>query len=359
MKYIYGILLFVWAVVEVITDFNSGLLGTGFILTALCLFIIKERFLDNVAAACIYAGIIAVFAHGSHNLFVLLGIALVDTAYFKKYYLLGIAAFAAILLCIRHGVPQYSFHIAAGALWGYTVRKNRDREKTQQTLLDNERGLRYRLERNETELVRLQNEIQQAAEVRERDRIAREIHDNVGHSIAGVLFQLRAAEKIVSSNGEKVEEILKLCTDKLAEALETTRNTVYNIKSSQPAGIENIHKIINEFKFCRINFLHSGDFDSVSVLNFKIMENNTKELLTNAIKHSNASEITLEIDIKSKYIRCLYKDNGNGCSRVKESVGLSGIRDRVKNLGGTYSADGSSGFTVVYTLPNTQEIGVE
>lgn len=357
MKYIYGILLFIWTVVEVIINSNNDLLGTGFILSALCLFVIKEKFLDNIAAACIYAGIIAAFTHNNHNLFVLLGIVLVDMAYFKKYYLLGIAAFLTVFLCSRYGVPQYIFHIAAGALWGYTLRKNHDRENMHLALLDNERGLRYQLEKTKAELVRLQNEIEWTAEVRERDRIAKEIHDNVGHNVAGVLFQLRAAERLLLINSEKVGEILGLCIQKLVEALEITRNTVYNIKSDQIIGIENIYKIIREFKFCKINFTHSGDFSSVSTSNFKIMETTTKELLTNALKHSQASEITLQIDIKNKHIRCLYKDNGIGCGKIIESVGLSGIRERMKNTGGTCSIDGSDGFTVVYTLPNIQGAG--
>ncbi len=356
MKYIYGILLFVWTAAEVVknTEINDPT-GTGFILTALCLFAIKEKYLDRELYSCIYGAVIVALSYNNHYLLILLGIVFVDLAYFKRYYMLGIAAFIAFILLNRMGVVQVSFHLAAGVLWGYTLRKSDDKEKTHLTLLDNERALRYQLEKTKSELVTLQNEIEQTAEIRERDRIAKEIHDNVGHSIAGVLFQLRAAERIVLSDSHKVERILKLCAEKLVDALETTRNTVYNIKSSRAIGIESIHEIIKDFKFCKIDFSHNGDFDKISTANLKVMEATTKELLTNASKHSEASEITLHIDIKIKHIRCLYRDNGKGCNKIIESVGLAGIRDRIKNLGGTYSVDGSNGFTVVYTLPNIKE----
>jgi signal transduction histidine kinase len=356
MKYIYGMLLFIWTAVEVIEKSKNNVMGTGFILIALCLFVVKEKHLDKAKYAGIYAVAIIALASYDHYLLILLGIVLVDMAYFKKYFLLGMFSFIAIMLSYSMAGRQYILPIITGALWGYALRKSDDKEKKHLSLLDNERGLRYQLEKTQIELGRLQNEIEQTAEVRERDRIAKEIHDSIGHSIAGVLFQLRAAERLMSINSQKVEQILKLSIEKLVEALEITRNTVYNIKSNKILGIDCIINIVKEFKFCKINFSHNGDFSKISTSNFKILEATTKELLTNAIKHSMASDIAIKIDINSKYIRYFYKDNGRGCNKIKENIGLSSIRDRVKNLGGTYSLDGSDGFIVVFTLPNLQGV---
>jgi len=356
MKYIYGILLFIWTVVEVIAKDKTNIIGTGFILIALCLFVVKEKYLDQVIYAGIYGVAIIALALCNPYLLILLGIVLVDMAYFKNYVLLGIFVFISIMLCYSMGGQEYIFPIVTGALWGFTLERSDGKEKKHLSLLDKERGLRYQLEKTQVELERLQIEIERTAEVRERDRIAKEIHDSIGHSIAGVLFQLRAAERLLSINSQKVEQILKLSIEKLVEALEITRNTVYNIKSDQIPGIDCIINIIKEFKFCKINFSHSGDFNKISTSNLKILESTTKELLTNAIKHSLASEITMKIDINSKHIRYFYKDDGRGCNKIKENIGLSSIRDRVKNLGGTYSVDGRSGFTIVFTLPNIQGV---
>lgn len=358
MKYIYGILLFIWTIIETVEKSKTNLMGTGFILIALCLFVVKEKYLDQAIYAYIYGGVVMLLAINNHYLLILLGIVLVDMAYFKKYFLLGICALTAIMLCYRMGEQQYVFQIITGALWGYTLRRSDDKEKRHMSLLDNERGLRYQLEKTQVELVRLQNEVERTTEVRERDRIAKEIHDSIGHSIAGVLFQLRAAERLITTNSQKVEQILALCVEKLAEALEITRNTVYNIKSDQIIGIEGIHKIIKGFKFCKIDFNHSGDFSTISTSNLKILESTTKELLTNAIKHSQASKIIVNIDINSKHIRYFYKDNGRGCNKIKENIGLSSIKERVINLSGTYSIDGNNGFTIVFTIPNLQGVEV-
>jgi signal transduction histidine kinase len=357
MKYIYGILLFIWTASEFVQKSELNVTGTGFVLLALCLFVVKEKFLNNhVIYSCIFSAVIIILAAHNPYLLILLGIGLVDMAYFKKYYLLGILSIIAIIMCYCMNGQYYVFPIGIGALWGYTLQRSEDKEKKHLALLDNERGLRYQLEKTQAELEKLQNEIERTAELRERDRIARELHDSIGHSIAGVLFQLRAAEKMISSNTEKVEQILKLSIDKLVEALEITRNTVNNIRSDQTSGIDCISKIIKEFRFCKIDFSHKGDFNTLSASNFKMIESTTKELLTNANKHSMASEIIIKIDINSKHIRYFYSDNGKGCNKIKESTGLSNIRNRVKNLGGTYSIDGSSGFTVVFTLPNARGI---
>lgn len=355
MKYIFGALLFAWASAEEIINSSMDLMGTGCILIALCLFIMKERFLNKALYTGIFAAAVIGFSFESRYLLVLLGIVFVDTAYFKRYDFLAAAAIIAGVFYYRTGMLQYSFHCSVGVLWGYTLQKNEDKEKAHIALLDNERALRYQLEKAKNGLEALQSEIERTAQIRERDRIAKQIHDNVGHNIAGVLFQLQAAERLVVTNSQKVGEILRLCVEKLAEALEITRNTVYDIKSNEMIGIESLHNIIKDFKFCKISFIHNGDFNSISVTNLKVLETTVKELLTNAIKHSAASEIILQIDIKSRYIRCFYKDNGKGCARIKENVGLNGIRERIKNLGGTYSVDGSSGFTVVCTLPNGRE----
>lgn len=358
MKYVYGILLFIWTVVEAIQSSRTDFKGTGVILIALCLFIVKEKFLDKPVFSFIYAVFIAAMSiiSGNGNLLPLLGIVLVDMAYFKRYGIMVPIALASVFLCMRISNAYYVFLTCTGMAWGYALGESSSKEKKYLELLDSERGARYQLEKTQVELVRLQNEVERSTEIRERNRIAREIHDNIGHSIAGVLFQLRAAEKLVSTNSQKVEQILHLCNEKLAEALETARNTVYNIKSDQLSGIDCIDNIVKEFKFCKVNFNHSGDFSILSATHLNILEATTKELLTNALKYSKASEIKLKIDINSKYIRLFYSDNGKGCEQIKENVGLSGIRERMRNLGGTYSVDGKNGFTLVCTLPNKSEV---
>jgi signal transduction histidine kinase len=108
---------------------------------------------------------------------------------------------------------------------------------------------------------------------------------------------------------------------------------------------------MNNFKFCPIDFKHRGD---VSGINPEIMESivtNLKELLTNASKYSSATKIDVSIDVNEKYIRLFVRDNGRGCSMIRTGMGLSGIKERISNIGGTVAISGDDGFTVVCLVP--------
>ncbi|MDW7675097.1 MAG: sensor histidine kinase, partial [Bacillota bacterium] len=89
----------------------------------------------------------------------------------------------------------------------------------------------------------------------------------------------------------------------------------------------------------------------VSVTNVKILEAIIMESLTNAAKHSKAQGIHMKINIGKKHLRYYFKDDGIGCLHVSENLGISGMRDRIKNAGGTIAIDGSDGFLIVCHLP--------
>jgi signal transduction histidine kinase len=359
MKYIYGALLIVWLAVEQIVNYNTDIYAIASLLGALCLFIIKERYFDSIYTSFVFLFIISALSFYNTSFLLLMGITLVDLAYTGKYIVALLVASAGVASIIHYGNYNYIFHIACALLFAYILGTKDRNEKKHLSLLDEERQLRYNLEKTQNDLIKSRKEIESLTEIRERNRIAHEIHDNIGHSIAGVIFQLEAGIRILHKDIDRTEAILKLCSEKLSEALELTRNTVYNIRVVKKTGLHQIEAVINGFKFCPVDFEHSGDFSSVSSLNLKIMEANIMEALTNASKYSAASKIHIKIDIGKRNIRLLYKDDGIGCSNIKDNLGLSGMRDRVKNAGGVISIDGKDGFLIVCNLPNKKEDSME
>lgn len=397
MKYIYGLLLFTWLVIVEVIKPNTDILGIAFLLGALCLFIVNVRFIDRVGFSVIFAVCMLVLSFYYNDYVILLGIPLFDCIYKKQYQLALPLLTLALVLIFQFNDYNYVFHIAVGIIFGYIIGVKDDKERRILIILDDERRLRYDLEQIKNDLVNSKREIEHLTEIRERNRIAHEIHDNIGHGIAGVLFQLQGAatlfdkEKIKGSgsgnegrsenvsrsgsgngsgngnrngsengnesgNGnEKIKSIIALCTQKLIETLEMTRNTVYNIKADKSVGLDYIKKIIDNFTYCEVVFEHSGDFSKISASNMEILESNIREALTNSTKYSSATNININIDIHRKNIRLYYKDNGNGCANIKESVGLSGMRARVADVGGTISIDGNDGFLIVVTVPNDHD----
>ncbi|MBC8061633.1 MAG: sensor histidine kinase [Clostridiaceae bacterium] len=353
MKHIYGALVIAWIAVELVFKSNSNITAIASLLGALWLFIIKEKYIDNIYSSIIFLMVILILSQFYPDFIVLTGIVLFDSAYFKKRTL-GIVVFIIIGVIYSTNYPLL-FHLIYSLFLGYVLGEKDFNSKNNFELLDKERKLRYNLEQTQNQLIKSKVEIEELTKIRERNRIAHELHDNMGHSIAGVIFQLEAALRIINKDKEKAEGILKLCSKKLSEALELTRDTVYNMKVDKKLGVDSIKKIISDFKFCPVVFEHTGDFSNVSFFIIQIMESNIMEFLTNASKYSQATEIEIRIDINAKNLRLFYKDNGIGCENIKANVGITGIRDRVRAAGGTISVDGKVGFLIVCNLPVNNE----
>lgn len=355
MKQIFGYVLLGWLAIERILNQDVDIIRIAYLLGALCIFIVKEKFFDGIYASFIYLGAMAAIAFYNPGFILLLGIPLLDFAYRKKYVTAVSIYTTSVIWSISLGSYPAVVILAAAGFIGYTVGIMKENDRKNLSVLDDERRLRYSLEQTQHELINSRKQIEHLTEIRERNRIAREIHDNISHSIAGVIFQLEAAARFVGKDAEKAEGILKICSAKLAAALELTRNTVYNIKADRKIGLESIEKMIGDFRYCPVEFEHRGDFNGLSATNLQILESCIMECLTNASKHSQAKKIQIKLDIGNTNIRFYYKDDGRGCSNIRENIGLSGMRDRVRNTGGTVSIDGSDGFLIVCNFPKEHE----
>jgi signal transduction histidine kinase len=237
------------------------------------------------------------------------------------------------------------------SLLAYVIRNGKEeRDRFKQTV-DNERRLRYELEETKAKLLHSSKEVATIAEVRERNRIAQEIHDSIGHSIAGILFQLQAAYKLHSRDQEKSLEMIQKSIEGLAKSVELLRDTVHNIKPKQSFGIDYIKNIIDYFSFCPVEFITSGDFNSIPASHLELLSTNLKEALTNASRYSQATKMNINIEATEHYTRMYIKDNGLGCKTVKEGLGLSGMKERVRNVGGILSISANDGFLIVCLIP--------
>jgi signal transduction histidine kinase len=351
MKYVFGLLIFVWLAFLQVIGPKIELLSIASILGALCFFIIKQKYLDKVYASIAYFAAALVLAQYRAPFILLAAIPLLDFVYGRRYWLAVPAFTVAAYISAAAGEYYLILPLIMSAFVGLITGSMERNERAGIRILDEERRLRYNLELAQNELIKSRREVESLTEARERNRIAHELHDSIGHGIAGVLIQLEAARRVNRRDAEKTEEILSTCIKKLSETLELTRDTVYNLRTDIKTGVEALENIIGGFRFCPVDFQHSGDFSMVSSTNMKILEANVTEALTNSSRHSHATEIAIKIDIRRNNIRLYYKDNGIGCRDIRESLGLIGMRDRVKNAGGTIAIDGGDGFLIVCNLP--------
>jgi signal transduction histidine kinase len=206
-----------------------------------------------------------------------------------------------------------------------------------------------KLEKQNKELLDKQDYEINLATLSERNRIARDIHDNVGHLLSRSILQIGALLAI--NKDEEMKENLRLIKDTLSEAMDSIRNSVHDLHEESIDLQTEIHKLIDSFVFCSIKF----DYDVKTSL-----EKNTKhcfiavtkEGLSNIIKHSNATETLVIIREHPAFYQLVIQDNGSNCSYNSENgIGIENIMDRVATLGGNVNISNDKGFKIFISVP--------
>ena len=195
------------------------------------------------------------------------------------------------------------------------------------------------------------------ATLRERNRIAREIHDNVGHMLTRSLLQ--AGALTVINRDEKLKAPLNDLKDTLDTAMTSIRESVHDLHDESvdldAAVRESIRSVSERFKVTYDND-SEGEIPAKLRLCFLAV---IKEGLSNAVKHSNGDSISVTIRQHPAFYQLTVEDNGRCEDKAPErsgGIGLQNMRDRAAALGGMISFSSSeNGFRIFMTVPVTQQ----
>lgn len=328
-----------------------GILG---LLVLAAIWIIREKYFPRpLLMAAEYVLIIALAM--TDPVFLLLAAVLAfDLAAAGLYWPLLLLPPAALYFYAGAEVSFFLSLVGLTALCGYLRRTLDQKELSFRAVYDQERRNRYSLEEAKVKLMNAAREAAYLAEIRERNRIAREIHDSLGHSLAGILLQLQAAVKTLDRDEARARQLLQASVHGLSGALNLLRDTVHNIRPLEQPGLDYFQRIIGNFHFCPVDFRHLGDLSQLSPSQAELISAILKEALTNVARHSGATRVAVELEVRQRIVRLSIKDNGAGCEKIKEGMGLSGMRERVRNAGGTVSFSADDGFIIVAVLPREE-----
>lgn len=202
------------------------------------------------------------------------------------------------------------------------------------------------------------NKLEEVSVIKERNRIARDIHDTLGHSLTGVIIQLEAAKNMIDVDKDQALELID-------KAQSITRNGFSDVKRAikalRPIMIEDNSLIESlEFLFERTE----KDFDYRTQISYDLPENISDELkvtiyrffqefITNSLRHGKATHLKVNIEYQENMLRINCTDNGIGCNVIKEGYGLTGIRERIELLKGQvfYSSQIGNGFNTIIYVP--------
>lgn len=199
--------------------------------------------------------------------------------------------------------------------------------------------------------------LSETAVFEERNRIAKDIHDNAGHSLTTVIMQTEAAKLVIDNNPEEAKKRIISANIQAKNALEQMRESVHILAGRmQTTSIKDeIEEIIaqtiggTEFKI-RFN-IDEIDIEGDSR---RFICNTIKECLANGIRHGSATAFYIEMKKEQDFVTILISDNGKGCDgEIEEGFGLRSIREKCEKLGGKcyFSSEKEEGFEVKITLP--------
>ncbi len=194
------------------------------------------------------------------------------------------------------------------------------------------------------------NEVQRLSVIEERNRIARDIHDNLGHNMTALIMQLQMSDHYLQSDSLKSRELLVNSIRTAKDSLKGIREVVETLRGSTTLlSADKAFKVLtedfSEKTGASIDLKIEGKVtNNQEALN--AMYHILQEGLTNAIRHGNASKIWVQINYTDQSIAFLIKDNGKGAENIKEGYGIKGIRERVNALGGSVEFKSENGFII-------------
>ncbi len=252
------------------------------------------------------------------------------------------------ILLFLFTVLSYILSLKTDTLVQYSkdIFKHKDEREEVKRVMEEKQ--RYLIENKEYEI--------HVATLKERNRIAREIHDSVGHVLSRSILMVGALLSVTNNTDkESLEKIKK----NLSDAMDTIRKSVHDLHDESIDLHTGIKSLIVEYKFCSVKL----DYDIASDVGKDIkicFLGIISEALSNTAKHSDADEISIQLwEHPALYQLCI-EDNGTGGTGIIEKrlassqgIGLENMMERVKNLGGTINFTHTKGFRIFTSIPRS------
>lgn len=231
-------------------------------------------------------------------------------------------------------------------------RKTRDDSKERNLLLQ---------EKNRSLIEKQDYEIYTAT-LQERNRIAREIHDNVGHLLSRCIL-IVGAMKIVNED-EKLSSSIEQLEESLNTAMTSVRESVHDLHDDSVNLREVTEELVGEFTFCPVDLSYDMGYDVPREIKYGFIAI-VKEALHNIVRHSDASKVKIVMREHPALYQLIVEDNGTvkepiqsgGATAVSrefqsgQGMGLRNMNDRVRMLGGMMQIVRKEGFRIFITIP--------
>ena len=191
--------------------------------------------------------------------------------------------------------------------------------------------------------------LEEASRVNERTRIARELHDVVGHDLTALGLQLEIATHV---GADKVPEHVAKARDVNARLLRNVRDVVGTMRASEGTDVrEALRTLVEDLPGLAVHLSLPDALYIDDAARAHCVLRCVQEIVTNTLRHARASNLWIKIEQHNGGIAVDAKDDGRGAPALTAGHGLSGMRARLEELGGFLQIAPAPSFTVSAQLP--------
>ncbi|MGC9539386.1 sensor histidine kinase [Streptomyces sp. UG1] len=205
---------------------------------------------------------------------------------------------------------------------------------------------------------------------REREQLARELHDTVAHHVSAMVIRAQAGRVLAGTDPSAAVEALEGVEEEGARTLEEMRAMVAALRDrgvgaelAPPAGVADLERLVcTPDGRLKVDLGLDGELDSLPPALDAAVYRIVQESVTNAMRHAvSATEVVVRVTAERHTVRVSVRDNGQRTGRGRDGYGLAGLRERAALLGGALRAGpgADQGWHVEAELPRARsESGV-
>jgi len=230
------------------------------------------------------------------------------------------------------------------------------RQQTKENIIA-EQSLKHNIHRKEHEMQEAVRKSLLMAEnqmLEERTQLSQTLHDKLGHNINGSVYQLEAVKLLMEKDSETSKKMIQAVIDQLRTGMDEIRAILRKERPKKyKLALLQIEKLCEDCRMKGVDaiLLTEGELSQVPENYLEIILDNAYEAVSNSMKYAKCSKIQIKIHVLNQMVRCSISDNGVGCAHIVDGMGISGMRQRVREVNGILDFNSEAGFTINMLLP--------
>jgi len=219
------------------------------------------------------------------------------------------------------------------------------------SLESDNRKIRDRLTHDNMQLKEKHNELMKShekevfsASLNERNRIARDMHDALGHSLSSSILLIESLQYV--DDGEKIKSSLKTLQERLKSGMDDIRGSIHHLYDTSIDFRSRVESYVDDMQpDYDIDFQYNVEMPMSHELKLDLLSV-VMESLTNIRKHSDATAVSIIIREHPEYIIIAIKDNGSHSKKSEHGMGLHSMKETIRKYNGVFNTMDDDGFKV-------------